>query len=204
MSDRLIIIGAGGHGAVVADIAIKAGYREIAFIDDNAKGFCLGFPVIGTTKALNDIKEQCDFVIAIGNSTVREKIASSYKLNYVSLIHPSAVIGTDASVGEGTVVMAGAVINPKAEIGKHSIINTSAVVEHDNVLGDFVHISPCAALGGTVTVGSKTHIGIGACVRNNIQICGECTIGAGAVVVKNITEKGVYIGVPARKKESEK
>ena len=198
--NRLIIIGAGGHGKVVADIAAKNGYTDICFADDHAKGQCMGFPILGGTAHLEVWDDGAtDFVIGIGNNAVREKIAQKYDINWVRLVHPAAQIGLQVTIGKGTVVMAGAIINACASVGEHCIINTGAVVEHDNVLGDYVHISPNAALGGTVRVGALTHIGIGAAVRNNIDICGGCTIGAGAVVVKNIQDSGVYIGVPARK-----
>lgn len=199
MSNRLVIIGAGGHGKVIADIALKNEYTEICFIDDNAKGSCLGFPIVGTSSDLSGLNDgRTDFVIAVGANMVRKRIAEMYDLNWVSLIHPSAQIATDVQIGIGTVVMAGSVINQCTIIGKHCIINSGAVIEHDNVLEDYVHISPKAALGGTVHVGSCTHIGIGAGIRNNIEICENCTIGVGAVVVKNLTEEKVYVGVPAR------
>lgn len=200
MRNRLVIVGAGGHGKVIADNAIKNGYTNINFADDNAVGDCMGFPIIGTAaeiEALND--GRTDFVIGIGNNKIRKMIAERYNVNWATIIHPSAQIAVNVSVGKGTVVMAGAVVNACAVIGNHCIINTGAVIEHDNVIEDYVHISPKAALGGTVNIGEQTHIGIGATVKNNVEICRECTIGAGAVVVKNIDEEGIYVGVPARK-----
>ncbi len=200
MSKRLIIIGAGGHGKVIADIAMKNGYTNIAFVDDDAEGSCMNYPII--CKSF-DIESQddgnTDFVIAVGNNEIRKKIAEAHKINWATLVHPSAQIGADVKLGEGTVVMAGAVINSCASVGKHCVINTCSVVEHDDVISDYVHISPKAALGGTVRVGERTHVGIGATVKNNIDICENCMIGAGAVVVKSITDSGTYIGVPARK-----
>lgn len=199
--NRLILIGAGGHGKVITDIALKNGYDDISFVDDNAAGFCMSFPIIGkcdTLEALNDGKT--DFVIAVGDNAKRKKIAESHDVNWVSLVHPSAQIGANVEIGKGTLVMAGAVINTCATIGKHCIINTCAVIEHDNKLEDYVHISPKAALGGTVCVGGLTHIGIGATVKNNVDICENCRIGAGAVVVRDIYAEGVYIGIPAHLK----
>lgn len=198
--NRLIIIGAGGHGKVIADSALKNGYTDICFVDDHATGECMSFPIIGTSadiEKLND--EKTDFVIGIGNNAVRKKIAEKYDVNWVTIIHPSAQIATYVSIGKGTVVMAGAVINVCTTVGEHCIINTSAVVEHDNVIGDYVHISPCVKLGGTVKVGEQTHVGIGATVSNNIDICHNCIVGAGTVVVRNIENSGTYLGVPARK-----
>ena len=95
--------------------------------------------------------------------------------------------------------MANAVVNVCASIGEHCIINTGAIIEHDNVIENYVHMSPNSALGGTVRIGENSHIGIGATVSNNIDICSDCTVGAGAAVVQNITERGVYIGIPAKK-----
>lgn len=202
MSNRLIIIGAGGHGKVIADNAIKNGYTDICFVDDTASGRCMGFPIIGNTAQLESLNDgHTDFVIGIGTNAIRKMIAEKHDVNWVTLIHPSAQIAVNVSVGKGTVVMAGAVVNACAEIGRHCIINTGAIVEHDNVIGDFVHISPRASLGGTVHIGEETHIGIGASVINNIDICAACTIGASGVVVKNIADSGTYAGVPVRKLE---
>lgn len=199
--NRLFIIGAGGHGKVVADNALKNGYTNVCFIDDRATGKCMGFPIVGTSADIEKLNDgKTDFIIGIGNNAVRKKIAEKFDVNWVSLIHPSAQIAVNVTVGKGTVVMAGAVINACATVGKHCIINTHAVIEHDNIIEDYVHISPNAALGGTVRIGEQTHIGIGATVINNIDICSNCIIGAGASVVKNITESGTYIGVPVRKK----
>lgn len=199
MKNRLIIIGAGGHAKVVADIAEKSGYTDICFVDDTKTGSCVGFPVIGKiddVEKLNDSKT--DFVIGIGNNEIRKAIAHKYNVNYVTLIHPSAQIAVNVTFGIGTVVMAGAVVNPDTVIKNHCILNTSCVVEHDNVIEDYVHISPNVALGGTAHICEGTHVGIGATIVNNITVCAGCRIGAGAVVVKSIEKSGTYIGVPAK------
>lgn len=202
MSKKLVIIGASGHGKVIADIAIKNGYEIVGFLDDNdAIQNSLGFPVLGKIKDVPKYQGACEFVIAIGVNAIRKKIAEQYDVEWATLIHPFAVIGVDVQIGKGSVVMANAVINSSAKVGQHCIINTGAIIEHDNVLADYVHVSPNVALAGTVHVGEGTHIGIGASVKNNLEIVGEVVVGAGAVVVKDICEKGVYIGVPARRME---
>lgn len=198
--NRLIIVGAGGHGKVIADSAIKNGYTDIGFVDDNATGECMGFPITGTCTDIEKFDDgNTDFVIGIGNNATRKMIAEKYNVNWTTLVHPSAHIAVNVSIGKGTVVMAGAVINACATVGEHCIINSSAIVEHDNMLEDYVHISPGVKLGGTVIIGEQTHIGIGATVSNNVSICRDCIIGAGAVVVKDIADSGTYIGVPAKK-----
>lgn len=203
---RLLIIGAGGHGKVIADIALKNGYTDINFIDDHVIGECMGFPIIGKTDEINNFSDgKTDFVIGIGDNSIRRTIAQRYAVNWVTLIHPSAKIAANVAIGAGTVVMANAVINVCSNVGKHCVINTSTIVEHDNYIEDYVHLSPKVALGGTVRIGEQTHMGIGATVMNNIEVCRDCIIGAGAVVVQDITESSIYIGVPAKKhKRNEK
>lgn len=201
---KLVIIGASGHGKVVADIAQKLDrYSEIFFFDDNQNAKeCMGFKVLGKSSEVEKYKDEAEFIVAIGNSKVREKVMNTLldkNAEMATLVHPSAVIGMNVEIGEGTVVMAGAVINPDVIVGKGVIINTASSVDHDNKIEDYCHISVGAHLAGTVHVGKHTWIGIGASVSNNINICEECMIGAGAVVVKDIEEKGTYIGVPARK-----
>lgn len=199
--NRLIIIGAGGHGKVIADAALKNGYTNICYIDDHATGDVMGFPIIGTSADIERLNDgSTDFIIGIGNNAIRKTVAEKYNVNWVSIVHPSAQIAFNAEIGKGTIVMANAVVNVCAKVGEHCIINTGAIVEHDNVIENYAHISPNVALGGTVRIGSLTHVGIGATVKNNTEICSECTIGAGAVVVKNIKEPGTYVGVPIRKR----
>lgn len=199
MNKKLVIIGAGGHGKVIADLAVKNGYSDICFVDDNTVGEWVSYPIVGCVCDVEKLAdENTEFVIGIGNNKIRKMIAEKYSLNWAVLVHPSAQLGIKTSVGAGTVVMANAVVNADTTIGEHCIINTSAVVEHDNVIGDYVHISPKATLGGTVHIGDSVHVGIGATVIHNIDICSGCVIGAGAVVVKNIDETATYVGVPAK------
>lgn len=196
--NRLVIIGASGHGKVIADIAVKCRYKDIVFLDDNENvKECAGFPVIG--KVSDAVTMEEDKIVAIGNAEIRKKIQSQLS-NLVTLIHPSAVVSRRVKIGEGTVIMAGAVINSDVVIGKGCIINTGASVDHDCKLGDFVHVSVGAHVAGTVTIGKKTWIGAGATVSNNVSICDNCMIGAGAVVVKDLIKSGIYIGVPVREK----
>ncbi len=206
MYKKVVIIGAGGHAKVIADIVEKLQDKLLGFLDDKletGKKVICDYKVLGKIEKCLQLQKQdenIEFIIAIGNNQVRKEISNKYKLNYYTAIHPSAHIGLEVIIGEGTVVMANACINSSVKIGKHCIINTGAIIEHDNIIENYVHTSPNVALGGTVKIGEDTHIGIGATVKNNIEICNNCVIGAGAVVVKNIEEKGIYVGVPARKR----
>lgn len=195
---KLIVIGAGGHGKVVADIAIKCGYTIEAFLDDEkAGGTVMGLPVLGTCLDIPRYADEHEFIIAIGSGHARKEICERYQVSWATLVHPLSSVGWGAELGEGTVVMAGAVINADAKVGKHCIINSGAVVEHDNLIGNYSHISPNAALAGTVCIGERVHVGIGSSIKNNLTIADDVIIGAGAVVVEDIVEHGTYVGVPA-------
>lgn len=198
---KIVIIGASGHGRVVADIAKKCGYEDIAFLDNNPNiSFCSGYPILGQDNLAN--QTEGDLFVAIGNGQIRRKLMDRESAKtFPSLIHPSAVVADDVEIGDGSVIMAGAVINPGARIGKGVIINTCASVDHDCIVSDYAHVSVGAHLAGTVQIGEGTCIGAGATVINNVSICGGCVIGAGATVVKNIETPGTYIGVPAKRKD---
>lgn len=200
---QLVIIGASGHGKVIADIARKLGYTAIVFLDDNENICrCGNYPVIG--KSFEASRMDTDIIVGIGNADIRKRIQESFpEERIVTLIHPDAVIAEDVLIGGGTVVMAGAVINPGVKIGKGCIINTCSSVDHDCKVDDYVHIAVGSHLCGTVTVGSRTWIGAGATVSNNVVICSDCMIGAGAVVISDIRESGTFVGIPARRMSME-
>lgn len=195
MSEQVIIIGAGGHGKVIADIIKLSGDTVFGVLDDNTS-------IPGVMGEVSECTKYLDksFIIAIGNNAIREKIVCLYpNLKYYTAIHPTAVIAGDVEIGEGTAIMAKAVVNSSAVIGNHCIVNTAAVVEHDNIIGNYVHISPGAVLCGTVNVGDRTHFGAGSVVKNNISITDDVVIGCGGCVVKNIADSGTYVGVPIKR-----
>lgn len=203
MKEKLLIIGANGHGKVVLDIALKLNkYKEIVFLDDNENiEECMGKAVIGNTKKLSQYIDEYDMVVAIGNALIRKRILDNIFEAGGSapiLIHPSAIIGMNVEIEKGTVIMAGAIINPLVKIGVGCIVNTGATIDHDCIIGDYVHVSVGSHLAGTVTVGDNTWIGIGAVVNNNVTIGSNIMIGAGGVVIKDIELAGTYLGVPAK------
>lgn len=203
MLKSLIIIGAGGHGKVIADIAKFNGYQEIVFLDDDIKKYKIGeYQIIGTTNDIEKFKEKYDFFVGIGNNKIRKKISlmlNEKKISQPILIHPSAVIDPTVNIGNGTVIMANVVINADSKIGNGCIINTSSSIDHDCLINSYTHISPGVHVAGTVSIGECTWIGIGASIKNNLYITSNCTIGAGSVIVKNLLKSGTYFGVPARR-----
>ena len=187
---KLIIIGAGGHGKVVADAA----NRDCVFLDDNQE---LN-DAVGSIDQLSEIQNDGDeVVVAIGDNKKRLEVLSGIS-RIATIIHPSAVISTSASMGEGTVVFANVVVNVTVVIGKGCILNTASSVDHDCVLGDGVHISPGAHLGGEVVVGDCSWVGIGASVKHGVTIGKNVIVGAGAAVVSDIPDGVTFVGVPAK------
>jgi len=204
MKNKLIIIGASGHGKVVADIALKMNkWKNIAFLDDNTTiNSSMGLKVIGTSREVYNFISEYEIFVGIGSNAIRSKIQKSIEIlggSIPVLVHPNAVIGSQVEIGIGTAVMAGAVINSSTKIGKGCIINTSSTIDHDNILEDFVHISPGTHLAGTVKVGYGSWLGIGSNISNNVNISCNTIIGAGSVILKDITDPGTYAGVPVRK-----
>lgn len=193
MNENVIIIGAGGHGAVIAEIVRLSGDTVVGFLDDN----CRRDGVIGRTDEWEKYPD-CRFIVALGDMALREKFMGE-SMRFYTAVHPRACVSPDAEIGEGSAVMAGAVINCGAKVGKGTIINTLSGVDHDCTVGNFCHVCPGAHLAGTVGVGNACMIGTGASVINNINICDGVTVGAGAAVIRDIIEPGVYAGVPAKR-----
>ncbi len=194
MKNNLLIIGASGHGMVIADIA-KLLNIDVIFCDDDPK-LIEGTEVFARS---NINFEKKDLIIGIGDNKTRNKISLQYsKHNFVKLLHPASVISKSSSIGFGSVVMAKAVINVGAVIGNHCIINTGAVIEHDCILEDYIHISPNATLCGSVKIGEFSWIGAGSVIIQGIEIGKNVTIGAGSVVINNIPNNSIVVGNPAR------
>ncbi len=197
--NRLIIIGASGHGKVVADVARLNGYTDIVFLDDNSEiKTCAGSSVLGSTSMVDALEG--DVFVAVGNAEVRKSLMEKYSERvFPVLIHPNAVVADTVTIGDGTVIMAGVVINAETTIGRGCIINTSSSVDHDCKISDYVHVSVGAHIAGTVTVGLETWVGAGAIISNNVTVCDNCLIGVGAVVIRDLEVRGTYVGVPSKR-----
>ncbi|MGL2995210.1 acetyltransferase [Flavobacterium sp. TSSA_36] len=190
----MYIIGAGGHGKVVAEVAELLGERIYSFVDANEALTSLWVYPVTPTFPENSNR----VVIAIGDNLVRKAISSAFDAQYICLFHPFTQISTRSTIGEGTVVIGGAVINANASIGRHVIVNTNSSVGHDACLEDFVHIAPNVALAGHVHIGEGTFVGMGASVLPGVQIGKWCVIGAGAVVLENVPDGAKVVGNPAK------
>ena len=195
---KLIIIGAGGHGKVVADCAeMMKCYQEVVFLDPRyqqqekqvqKQGLKQGikhehWPIVDIPDNFAEYQgAEVDFFVAIGENLARKKVLNKLinsNVNIAKLVHPRAEVSQYAQLGAGTLVCANATINAFTKIGVGAIINTSASVDHDGVFGDFVHIAPNNSIAGGVTVGELGFIGIGSSIIQGINIGENTTVGAG-------------------------
>jgi sugar O-acyltransferase (sialic acid O-acetyltransferase NeuD family) len=209
MRVKIAIVGAGGHGVVVADILQRmreAGDRidVVAFVDDEpSPGVSALLSVrvyAGGLKALRVLAYDA-VIVAIGNNDIRCRICDTLRRSGTLLAiarHPSSVVAPDVDTGPGTVICAGAIVNPGTRIGVGAIVNTRASVDHHSTIGDYAHIAPGACLGGNVTVGDLTLIGIGSTLIPGTRIGARVVVGAGSVVTRELPDGVMAYGAPAR------
>ena len=199
----VVIVGTGGHAKVVADAVACAGTdRLIGFAQDEpgADGF-LGLPV----RAPGDWRDRnaaVAFVVAVGENAVRARLAgrlaAGFGAPFATVVHPRATVARSATLGPGTVVMAGAVINPFAKVGGHVIVNTNATLEHDCAVADFATLAPGAVMCGGCAMGEGAFLGANACLRQGLSMA-EWSVGAaGAMIVADVPANSLVAGVPAR------
>jgi sugar O-acyltransferase (sialic acid O-acetyltransferase NeuD family) len=203
-SSRLIVIGAGGHGCVVAESADTLGcWEEIIFLDDVRQEPALpsDHAVLGRCSDLKELLRPGDeVIIAVGDNMMRVAFADQLRADGVKIatvISAFASVSPTAQIGSGSVVMAGAVMNAGCVLGPDCILNTAATIDHGVQLGRGVHLSPGVHVGGDVQIGDHSWIGIGASITHGRSIGADVSVGAGAVVIDDLVESGTYIGIPA-------
>lgn len=208
MSERILIIGAGGHGQVVADALLQmqhagAAVQPIGFLDDDERLIgrrILGLPVLGATNALTAVAPD-SVVLALGDNQLRRTLFVALQAQgmcFTVVQHPTAVVAPDVRVGSGTMILAGAVINTGSHIGANCIINTRSSVDHHNQIGPHVHVAPGVTTGGNVTVEEGALVGIGATVMPGRRVGSWSIVGAAALVHRDVAPRSMVTGVPAR------
>ena len=200
---EIYIIGAGGHSVSVANVAIAAGYKILAFIDETK-----AYKKIFNINILKNISEiNCvgllNFAIAIGKNETRNSIfenlkSEKIKINYPSLIHPSAIISEFTEIGKGTIIMPNAVVGPNCKIGDFCIINTKSSIDHDGTLSDFASLAPGVTIAGSVFIGKRSQISIGATIKENVVVGADSILGANSYLNKNLSNSVVAYGTPAK------
>ena len=199
---QLVILGAGGHGRVVADAALAQGSWSEVLATDRDPQRCQGalLPGVRLVALKHADASGAAVHVAIGNAQAREKEAAAFGAQRLaSVIHPQASVSPHATLGAGCFAAAQAAVAPGAQLGLAVIVNHGAVVDHDVLVGDFSHLAPLCSLGGGVRIGRRVLVGTGARILPGLAVSDDVVIGAGAVVRDSIVEPGVYVGVPARR-----
>jgi sugar O-acyltransferase (sialic acid O-acetyltransferase NeuD family) len=205
---RVLVIGAGGHGQVVADILLRmadagSDVSIVGYLDDNlslAGQRMLDLPVLGPLANLNAIPHDA-VVVAVGGNKTRQRLASelaSQGERFLTARHPRSVIAPDVSIGLGSMICAGVIVNTGSAIGAHAILNTGSTIDHHNQVGDFAHVAPGVHLGGDVHIGVGTLIGIGSTVLPQHSVGNWAVVGAGSTVIRDIPSGVTAVGTPAR------
>jgi sugar O-acyltransferase (sialic acid O-acetyltransferase NeuD family) len=208
MNLRVVILGAGGHAQVVADILFRMQEADqavipIGYLDDNTElqdKYRKDLDVLGVIADLPKIPHDA-VVIGVGDNATRQRLFESLcnqGEHFATARHPQAVVAPDVEIGDGTVICAGVILNPGSLVGQNVILNTSSTVDHHNRIGNHAHIAPGVHLGGDVSVGIGTLIGMGAIVTPQRTIGMWSVIGAGSVVIQDVGDFSVAVGVPAR------
>ncbi len=209
---QLVIVGSGGFAREVLWLLEEinkeaptgqAPYDLLGFITNTDETHLQGLPVLGDDQwAFDNLAKSVWFVLAIGNSELRAKLALDYLqsgLRPARLVHPSVHMSDEVQLGGGVVICAGAVLTTNIVIGEFALININATIGHDAVLGDFTTVHPGANINGHVEIGDMSEIGSGAVILPQTKIGDSVIVGAGAVVTKPLPESGTYIGVPANR-----
>lgn len=174
---RVLIVGAGGHGQAVAEaFALQGRTHLVGFVDDAAPvgSLVFGLPVLGTVGSLPKLAAMADAVcVAIGHNATRQRLVEqALQAGFVlaTVVHPRAFVSPSAVVGAGSAIMAGALVGTCAQLGQGAIVNCGAVVDHHAVVEDFGHLGVCACMAGGSRLGQGAWLQAG------------CALGYGVVV----------------------
>lgn len=197
MSKSIAILGAGGHGKVIGEIALMNNFKIIDFFDDNYLNIKdYSFEIKGDINLFRKEHHKYNYwFVAIGNNQIRKNLILSLNhliKNLANLFHPKSVISNYTEIENGVSVMANVVINPGSRIKRGSIINSSASIDHDCTIGEFVHIGPNTALSGNVSVGQNTLIGTGSSVHPGIKIGQNVKIGVGKSIFRDLIDNCIF------------
>lgn len=205
---KLVIIGAGGMGRTMFNIATESlGYGtefEIkGFIDDNLNaldGF-EGYPHVLSKIADYVIEPDDVFTFSIGGDSRKACIESMVKKNaeFVNLIHKTARIGANVRMGVGNIVAAFVSIGPDCVLGDYNMIQSCTVIGHDAHIGSFNRLDTHVTCVGGITVEDEATIHTSAVINHKVKVGNKAKVGACSFVIRNVREGQTVFGVPAKK-----
>lgn len=206
MTDKIIIMGGGGHAKVVISILKKnKNFEILGYTDVEDKGEILGISYLGDDSIIEnaDCKNIALGIGSVGDVNFRKNaydLCKKLDLNLPIIISKDAIVNEEVAIEEGTIIMDGVVVQSGTKIGKCSIINTNSSVDHDCKIGDFIHLAPGVTLSGNVEIQNETHVGTGANIIQGIKLGSNVMVGAGSTVVKDCNNNKSYVGVPAKER----
>ena len=210
---RLLIIGAGGHGAellsYLPSLLLPDRVQLLGFIDDGRpKGPFGATAILGGVDVVRGLLDAEDgpthYITAVGDNRVRQRLVSRIdevgegRLRPWTLRHSATVVGQGACVGSGVCLAPKSILTTRLTVGHHVIVNVNASVSHDCQIGDFVNLNPGVTICGNVRIGRGAYIGAGATIIDKVTIGDWAVVGAGAVVIRDVPPNVTAVGVPAR------
>lgn len=202
---NIVIIGASGHGSAILDCIEKEGkYNVVGYIDSFAKKntFFNGYKILGSEYDLPYLTDKYNLfggIVAIGDNWNRKqlvrnitKVLSTFQ--FITTIHPSAIIGRNVSIGRGVAIMPGVIVNANSMIDDHCILNTSSSLDHDGHMHEYSSLAPRVCVGGNLRLGAFSSIGLGSYVIESITIGAHSVIGAGSLVLKDVDNLVIAYG----------
>jgi sugar O-acyltransferase (sialic acid O-acetyltransferase NeuD family) len=204
-----LVVGCSGHARVVIDAIEEEGLYHVIGLLDSFKSpgsSSFDYHVIGTEEELPPLwkSRACEtVVVAVGDNWTRAQLVARIRamipeVRLGTVVHPSAKIARDVSLGAGTVVMAGAVVNTGTRVGECCILNTRCSLDHDCTMDDFSSLAPGTTTGGGVHIGAYAAIAIGATISHGRRIGEHAVVGANATVLRDVPPNVIAYGTPAR------
>lgn len=211
MNKPIILLGGGGHAAVLAEILKTLqfpvlGYTDVQAPDSSTRLTELNFLGADAVVLSAHSADEINLINGLGSTGEIKQRAALFNhftakgYGFTDLIHPTAILSSSASHGPGLQVLAGAIINTGAQLGANVLVNSRALVEHHSVIGDHCHIASGAVVCGDCRIGQSVHVGAGAVINQGISIGNGAIVASGAVVIADVPEGSLMAGVPAQQK----
>ena len=217
MTSTVIVVGAGGFGRETLDVieahnaACPEEALEVLGVADDAPSelnlqrlTARGYAYLGSSRQAFESHPHTAAIVAIGSPRARKAVAGSlakHGVDFASVCHPSAIIGSQFQSGTGYVICGGALISTNVQLGDHVHLNPGVIVGHDSRLGDHVSVNPGAVISGECTVGDQVLVGASSVILQGLAVGQAATVGAAACVTKDVSPDTVNVGVPSRRLE---